>query len=243
MIIEQNIFGVPSYTRSAGKLEYCNFNLIKVASCSKCGFSSDQKEHFKRLKADKPTFSVEQFSTGWDDKISPLLKKAQESADKYYGEDRDTTLGMLSYELAIATFEQLASITPDIQKKVEVLRKQSSMQLTLSELQMENKERDAAETKLNKVVDIWVPVFEQLKGTVMIHVCLLLFQIKIYFNDLQSAAQYMKFMDNYDPDGKLVEGTEEFKVFKISAAKLKATFDDRAILTKENMKHFHLDDE
>jgi len=243
MIINQNIFGVPSYTRSAGKLEYCDFNLIKVASCSKCGFSSDQKEHFKRLKEDKPTFSVEQFSTGWDEKISPLLKKAQESADKYYGEDRDTTLGKLSYELAITTFEQLASITPDIQKKVEVLRKQSSMQLTLSELQMENKERDAAETRLNKVVDIWVPVFENLKGTVMIHVCLLLFQIKIYFNDLQSAAQYMKFMDNYDPDGKLVEGTEEFKAFKLSAAKLKATFDDRAILTKENMKHFHLDDD
>jgi hypothetical protein len=242
MLIDQNIFGVPSYTRSAGKLAYCDYNLIKVASCSKCGFSSDQKEHFKRLEADKPTFSVEQFSTGWDEKISPLLKKAQESADKYYGEDRDTTLGKLSYELAIATFEQLASITPDIQKKVEVLRKQSSMQLTLSELEMENKERDAAETRLNKVVDIWVPVFENLKGTVMIHVCLLLFQINIYFNDLQSAAQYMKFMDNYDPDGKLVEGTEEFKAFKLSAAKLKATFDDRAILTKENMKHFHLDD-
>jgi len=242
MIIEQNIFGVPSYIRSAGKLEYCDFNLIQVASCSKCGFSSNDKEHFKRLKTDEPTFSVEKFSAGWDDKISPLLEKAQESADQYYAEDRDATLGMLSYELAIATFEQLASISPDVQKKAQVLRKQSSMLLTLSELQMENKERDAAETNLNKVVDLWVPIFENLKGTVMINVCLLLFQIKIYFNDLQSAAQYMKFMDNYDPDGKLVEGTDEYKQLKLGAAKLKATFDDREILTKEKMKHFHLDD-
>jgi hypothetical protein len=116
------------------------------------------------------------------------------------------------------------------------------MMLTLSELQMENKERDAAETNLNKVVDLWVPVFENLKGTVIIHVCLLLFQIKIYFNDLQSAAQYMKFLDNYDTEGKLVEGTDDFKQLKLSAAKLKATFDDREILTKEKMKHFHLDD-
>jgi len=242
MIIEQNIFGVPSYIRSAGKLEYCDFNLIQVASCSKCGFSSNDKEHFKRLKTDEPTFSVEKFSASWDEKISPLLEKAQESADQYYAEDRDATLGMLSYELAIATFEQLASISPDVQKKAQVLRKQSSMLLTLSELQMENKERDAAETNLNKVVDLWVPIFENLKGTVMINVCLLLFQIKIYFNDLQSAAQYMKFMDNYDPDGKLVEGTDEYKQLKLGAAKLKATFDDREILTKEKMKHFHLDD-
>ncbi|SVA18760.1 uncharacterized protein METZ01_LOCUS71614, partial [marine metagenome] len=30
---------------------------------------------------------------------------------------------------------------------------------------------------------------------------------------------------------------------KVSSAKLKATFDDREILTKEAMTHFHLDDE
>ncbi len=76
----------------------------------------------------------------------------------------------------------------------------------------------------------------------MIHVCLLLVQINIYFNDLQSATQYMKFLDNYDPEGKLIEGTDEYMQLKLSAAKLKATFDDRKILTKEKMKHFHLDD-
>ena len=31
--------------------------------------------------------------------------------------------------------------------------------------------------------------------------------------------------------------------YKISSAKMKATFDDREILTKENLKHFHLDDD
>ena len=77
----------------------------------------------------------------------------------------------------------------------------------------------------------------------MLHVCVLLFQIKIYLNDLQSAAQYMKFMDNYDTEGKLEEGTEEYKELKINSAKIKATFDDREILTKENLKHFHLDDD
>ena len=82
-----------------------------------------------------------------------------------------------------------------------------------------------------------------MKGIDLIHVCLLLFQIKIYLNDLQSAAQYMKFMDNYDTEGKLQEGTEEYKALKVSSAKLKSTFDDREILTKEKLNHFHLDDE
>ena len=76
----------------------------------------------------------------------------------------------------------------------------------------------------------------------MIHVCLLLFQIKIYCNDLQSAAQYMKFMDNFDTEGKLEEGTEEYKELKLSSAKRKATIDDRALLSKKMLKHFHLDD-
>ena len=53
----------------------------------------------------------------------------------------------------------------------------------------------------------------------------------------------MKFLDNYDTDKKLKEGTEEYKELKISSAKLKATFDDREILTKEAMTHFHLDEE
>ena len=243
MIIEPNIFGVPSYIRSVGQLKFCNFNLVQIASCPKCGFSSNEKGHFNRLKTDKPTFSVEKFLVGWDEKISPLLKKAQVAADNYFGEDRDITLGILSYELAIATFEQLASINQDIQKKAAVYRNQSSMLMTMSELQMENKEREAAETNLNKVVDLWVPIFENLKSTVIIHVCLLLFQIKIYFNDLQSAGQYMKFLDNYDPDGKLDDQSDEGKALKITAAKLKATFDDRALLTKEQLKRFHMDDE
>ena len=151
-------------------------------------------------------------------------------------------LGILSYDLAIATFEQLARFISDDQKKGEVLRKQTSMLMIQAELLMESKVRDAAEANLNKVVDLWVPIFERLKGSLMIHVCLLLFQIKIYFNDLQSAAQYMKFMDNFDTEGKLEEGTEEYKELKLSSAKLKATFDDRGLLSKKTLKHFHLDD-
>jgi hypothetical protein len=243
MITDPNIFGIPSFVRSAGQLKFCDFNLIQVASCNKCGFSSNDKEHFKRQKTSESTFSVEEFSKGWEEKIAPLLKKAQDIGDTFYGEERDIQQGILSYDFAIATFEQMASIASNDKMKGTTARKKASMLMTQAELLMESKNRDAAEANLKKTTDTLEPIFESLEGVQLLHTCVLLFQIKIYLNDLQSAGQYMKFLDNYDTDGKLIEGTEEFKELKVSSAKLKATFDDRAILTKEAMTHFHLDDE
>jgi len=243
MITDLNIFGIPSFVRSAGELKFCDFNLIQVASCSKCGFSSHDKEHFKRMETSEPTFSVEEFSKGWEEKITPLLKKAQDIGETFYGEERDIQQGILSYDLAIATFEQMASTASNDNVKGAALRKKASMLMIQAEMLMESKNRDAAEANLKKTVDTLEPIFESLEGVDIMHTCVLLFQIKIYLNELQSAAQYMKFLDNYDTDGKLKEGTEEFKELKVSSAKLKATFDDRAILTKEAMTHFHLDDE
>ena len=243
MKTKTNIFGIPSYVSSAGELDYCNYSLIDVASCPKCGFSSTHKDDFKRLDTDNPHFNSEKFSKEWSEKISPLLKKAQESGENYFGEERDTEQGILSYDLAAATFEHMETIETDVRKKREALRRKASMLMVQSELLMENKDREAAEANLNKVVEDLEPIFESLDGSALLHVCVLLFQIKIYFNDLQSAAQYMKFMDNYDSEGKLEEGTEEYKELKVNSAKVKATFDDREILTKENLKHFHLDDD
>ncbi|MDP7622359.1 MAG: DUF2225 domain-containing protein, partial [SAR324 cluster bacterium] len=135
----------------------------------------------------------------------------------------------------------MVSIAPnDEVKKCAALRKKASMLMIQAEMLMESQNRDAAEENLKKVVDALEPVFESLNGVDIMHTCVLLFQIKIYLNDLQSAAQYMKFLDNYDTDKKLIQGTEEYKELKISSAKLKATFE---ILTKEAMTHFHLDEE
>jgi len=137
----------------------------------------------------------------------------------------------------------MASIASNDNVKGAALRKKASMLMIQAEILMESKNRDAAEENLKKAFDALEPVFESLKGVDIMRTCVLLFQIKIYLNDLQSAAQYMKFLDNYDIDVKLKVGTEEFKELKVSSAKLKATFEDRAILTKEAMTHFHLDDE
>ena len=103
MITESNIFGVSSYIRSAGKLKFCDFNLIQVASCSECGFSSNDKEHFKRLKSSVGNFPVDEFKKGWQEKISPFLKKAKDSGEIFFGEERNLQQGIISYDLAIST--------------------------------------------------------------------------------------------------------------------------------------------
>jgi hypothetical protein len=52
----------------------------------------------------------------------------------------------------------------------------------------------------------------------------------------------MKFMDGYDPDGKLDPNGEEARELKVSSNKLKAVFDDREILNKDSLSRFHLDE-
>ena len=116
------------------------------------------------------------------------------------------------------------------------------MLLFQAEVMMENQKRDKAENNLEEVVKTLEPVFQNMEGRVIIHTALLIFQIRIYSGDTQSAAQYMKFMDGYDTDGKLDPNSEEAIELKVSAKKLKAVFDDRELLNKDNLSRFHLDE-
>ena len=149
---------------------------------------------------------------------------------------------LLSYDLAILSMNQLAEIEKDPKKKINYIRKVASLLLFQAEVLMENQQRAKAESNLEQVVKALEPVFQNMEGAVIIHTALLIFQIKIYFGDTQSAAQYMKFMDGYDPDGKLDPNGEEAKELKVSSNKLKAVFDDREILNKDSLSRFHLDE-
>ena len=150
---------------------------------------------------------------------------------------------ILSYDLGILSLNQIAEHEKDPKKKIKLLRKIASMLLFQAEVMMENQQRDKAENNLEEVVNTLEPVFQNMEGPAIIRTALLIFQIKIYSGDTQSAAQYMKFMDGYDTKGKLDPNSEEAKELKITAKKLKAVFDDREILNKDNLSRFHLDEE
>ncbi len=242
MITEPNIFGVPAYIKSAGKLEFCDYNMIQVHTCPTCGFSSNSIEFYGKQKTDQPPFDVEAFREGWEEAIQPLLETTRNNKDAYFTEDRSVEMALLSYDMGRATFQRLADISIDEQTRINLLRKMASMLLFQAELLMENQRRSQAEANLKQVVDTFEPVFEIMEGESILRVALLIFQIKIYFKDYQSAGQYMKFLDNYDTEGKLDTASSEYKTLQVCSAKLKKFFDDREILSRDNLSRFHVED-
>ena len=242
MITAPNIFGVPAYEKPAGNLQFCDYNLIQITTCPKCGFSTNDLSFFKKQNTDEPPFNVEKLNEVWGEKSKSLFGEAQKSKESYFTEDRNVNDALLSYDLAILSMNQLAELEKDPKKKINFLRKVASLLLFQAEVLMENQQRSKAESNLEEVVKVLEPVFQNMEGAVIIRTALLIFQIKIYFGDTQSAAQYMKFMDGYDPDGKLDPNGEEAKELKISSNKLKAVFDDREILNKDSLNRFHLDE-
>ena len=242
MITAPNIFGVPAYEQPAGNLQFCDYNLIQITTCPKCGFSANDLNFFKKQNTDEPPFNVEKLNEVWGEKSKSLYEETQKSKESYFTEDRSVNDALLSYDLAILSMNQLAEIEKNPKKKINYIRKVASLLLFQAEVLMENQQRAKAESNLEEVVKALEPVFQNMEGAVIIHTALLIFQIKIYFGDTQSAAQYMKFMDGYDPDGKLDPNGEEAKELKVSSNKLKAVFDDREILNKDSLSRFHLDE-
>ena len=55
MITSPNIFGVPAYVKPSGNLQFCDYNLIQVSTCPKCGFSSNDLNFFKKQNNNKQT--------------------------------------------------------------------------------------------------------------------------------------------------------------------------------------------
>ena len=62
MITAPNIFGVPAYEKPAGNLQFCDYNLIQITTCPKCGFSANDLSFFKRQNTDEPPFNVEKLN-------------------------------------------------------------------------------------------------------------------------------------------------------------------------------------
>ena len=151
MVAKPNIFGVITYLKSAGNLDFCNFNLLDVKVCPGCGFASK------------------------------------------------------------------------------------------AEFYMEENQQDKAESELRAAQKIANAIFEHLDGVPSLHVALLLFQIAIYFKELKDAGQIMRFTDNYNKDGRLAQGSDEYKAYVVTKNTVKKTYDDRELIDREKMTSFFLE--
>ena len=159
----------------------------------------------------------------------------------YYSEDRNIKLAILSYDLEIKTLEHIAKIHSGTKTEVDCLRKVVSSYLYQSELLMKNNIKKEAEKNLLNIIKILENIFSKLEGKSILNAALLLFQIKIYFNEKKNAGLYMKFIDDYDKEKKLDINSEEYKALKSISIRMKNFYEDRDLYSKENLKDFHLD--
>jgi len=242
MITKSNLFGIPSYVKPAGQLDFCDFSLLEVKSCPDCGFSSNHIEDFQKTPRDVAEFDVAAFKEGWEEAIAPQLKKMQADQEGYMSEERSPELAILSYDMALTTLKHLLSKLTDDRDKLVYSRKMASLMMIQAELMMNNGKREQAIEQLKKVVGTLEPLFELMEGEVIMRAATLMFQIMVYLKDFQKAGQYMKFMDNYDTEGKLDPNGSEYKTLQICAATIKKTYDDREMLAFDKLKDFHLEE-
>ena len=241
MVAKPNIFGVITYLKSAGNLDFCNFNLLDVKVCPGCGFASKDYGNFHVNFDDQPPFDIERFKSGWDQKIQPLLQELQPEKESCLSENRPIGIAILANDMGVATLTKLVESAIDPEKKYALLRETTSVHMVQAEFYMEENQQDKAESELRAAQKIANAIFEHLNGVPSLHMALLLFQIAIYFKELQDAGQIMRFTDNYNKDGRLAQGSDEYKAYVVTKNTVKNTYDDRELIDREKMTSFFLE--
>ena len=241
MVAKPNIFGVITYLKSAGNLDFCNFNLLDVKVCPGCGFASKDYGNFHVNFDDQPPFDIERFKSGWDQKIQPLLQELQPEKESCLSENRPIGIAILANDMGVATLTKLVESAIDPEKKYALLRETTSIHMVQAEFYMEENQQDKAESELRAAQKIANAIFEHLNGVPSLHMALLLFQIAIYFKELQDAGQIMRFTDNYNKDGRLAQGSDEYKAYVVTKNTVKNTYDDRELIDREKMTSFFLE--
>ena len=241
MVAKPNIFGVITYLKSAGNLDFCNFNLLDVKVCPGCGFASKDYGNFHVNFDDQPPFDIERFKSGWDQKIQPLLQELQPEKESCLSENRPIGIAILANDMGVATLTKLVESAIDPEKKYALLRETTSIHMVQAEFYMEENQQDKAESELRAAQKIANAIFEHLNGVPSLHIALLLFQIAIYFKELQDAGQIMRFTDNYNKDGRLAQGSDEYKAYVVTKNTVKNTYDDRELIDREKMTSFFLE--
>ena len=241
MVTKPNIFGVITYLKPAGNLDFCNFNLLDVKVCPGCGFASKDFGHFHVNFDDQPPFDVQRFKSGWDQAIAAPRQELQPDMDACQSEDRPVEIAILANNMAVTTLTRLSTLFSDPEKKKLCLREVASLHMVQAQFYMEQKQKDKAESELRAAQKIVSQLFENLIGVPSLHAALLLFRISIYFKELKDAGQIMRFTDNYNKEGQLSAGSDEYKAFVVTKNTIKSTYDDRELIVREKMNSFFLE--
>ncbi|MBF0288908.1 MAG: DUF2225 domain-containing protein [SAR324 cluster bacterium] len=235
MKTQSNIFGVTIYTKPVEGKDHCDFNLIQTAVCPKCYFASNDLHYFKSDSNPEEAFNVEYLDKKWEQTFSEREKLFNTHGETFFSESRPLEDSILSYDLAIITYQQLSSIETN---NLHLL-KTVALYMIQSELFMTAGKRKEAEDNLKKVINSIEPVFSYLDGEYIIRAATLLALIALYFKDYKKAGEYMGFLKNYSQSKPLETGSAEHKALMIANNRVDAAYSERDKFAHDKLESFH----
>ena len=150
-------------------------------------------------------------------------------------------MAILANKMGVTSMTKLAEINDDPETRNVLLREVASIHMVQAQFYMEQNLQDKAESELRSAQKIANEIFERLIGVPSLHAALLLFRIAIYFKELKDAGQIMRFTDNYNKDGQLSKGSDEYKAYIVTKNTIKNSYDDRELIDREKMSSFFLE--
>ena len=241
MRIKNNIFGVPVFVKPIGNNQYCDYNLCQITVCSQCFFAANGKEYFQINDLNESPFQNEEFYQVWKNSIAERKSLVADLEENFYSEERNYEQALVAYELAVRTFQQMIAIEP---KNVNAQRKVVNIYLTYAEMLIRNPSyRSLAHEKLKLAAEILTAVFESLAEEHMIRAALVNSVINLYFGNTKNVGLYMRFLDNFDKDGKLNPKSDKAKLLRITRSKLNDIFQERDLYKADNLSNFFLHEE
>lgn len=247
MLTKANIFGVPSYYQALTGQDFCDYNLIRVAVCPKCYFATNDVNFFQRSKEGEgftpPPFDKKMIAEFWKEGIEERRKLVAPHEEGFYGEERTLEQALLSYDLGVMTCDAIFKADEEKEEKrrnYTPSRNAVSYLMFKAELLMANNQAEKAEKVLDEVVARLEKIFIYLNDEPSIKAGFLMGMISLYQNDTPRVKKYLSFLRDYNRDGKVKQGSDEFKTLIIKETKMSDAYQDKEDYSKDNLKSFHM---
>ncbi len=229
MQTKTNIFGIPTYVKPLLGKDHCDFNVLQIAVCPNCYFSSNDVKLFRRDETTATPFNVAVFMKTWKHHIPGNREKVQLDPKGFFSEQRTLDQAIVAFSLAIDSHQCLI----EQEMEFEHTRKVVTLLLFQAELLMSNEERQAAEENLRKALGKLEPISSDLKGEAGIRSALVMGLINIYFKEYQKVGQYIRFLESFanSPDAASCQRAIDT---------LSHAFENRQNYGRDKLKNFHL---
>lgn len=245
MLTKSNIFGVPLYVEAISNRDFCDFNLIRVIVCPNCFFASSYISDFHKSTDSpvnsKPLFDRELFLKNWESSKASRKQLVQPYLNSFFSEDRNLDQALLSYDLAIITTDELYNLEEGKdprRKNYDLVRKSVFYLMIKAELHLANNLAKEAESLLRESIERLEKIFPYLNHTPSIRVTFLLGMLNLYFEEHKKVAQYITCLREFNKNGEIKRGTDEYKVLTTNLDSLNEAFQNREEYSKNKLIGF-----